>query len=163
MLAGLVWALPARSQSGVAPSILDYAGRAMARLIEATRERVIAGGVRPMPVPIHRALLGYFPDALMRKVRYATGQTDAISLPNLAFTYGDTAAMTLGDVIVFKSERLAQSDVKLWAHELTHVMQYQRLGIEGFATNYVRDAPALEREAYGNADRFLEWQRHPAR
>jgi Domain of unknown function (DUF4157) len=163
MLAGLAWALPARSQPGVAPSILDYASRALARLIEVTRERVIADGVRPMPAMIHRALLGYFPDALMRKVRYVTGQTEAISLPNLAFTYGDTAAMTLGDVIVFRDERRAQSDVKLWAHELTHVMQYQRLGIEGFADRYVQNSSELEREAYGNADRFLEWRKHPAR
>ena len=37
------------------------------------------------------------------------------------------------------------------------MMQYQRWGIDGFAARYVRDSGAVEREAYGNADRFMEW------
>ena len=46
--------------------------------------------------------------------------------------------MTLGDVVLFKTEQMAETDLKVWAHELTHVMQYQRWGIEGFAERYVR-------------------------
>jgi hypothetical protein len=69
--------------------------------------------------------------------------------------------MTLGEVVVFKDDRLAQGDLGLWAHELTHVMQYQRWGIDGFASRYVTDSAGLEREARANAERFLTWQRQP--
>ena len=65
----------------------------------------------------------------------------------LAFSYGDAKAITLGDVILFKNEQLAESNLKLWAHELTHVMQYQRWGIPGFAERYVRDSAGVEQEA----------------
>jgi hypothetical protein len=42
---------------------------------------------------------------------------------------------------------------------MTHVMQYQRWGIEGFASRYVRDREAVEQEAVANANRFVAWQR----
>ncbi len=67
-------------------------------------------------------------------------------------------AVTLGDVVLFKSERLAQLDLKLWAHALTHVMQYQRWGLDQFADHYVRDGAMVEQEAIDNADRFMMWQ-----
>jgi hypothetical protein len=157
LLAGLLSAAPARAQPQIAPSLLEYAGRALARLMETVREQAIADGVRPMPATVYRRLLGYFPDALLRQARYATGHTEGISLPALAFTYGDAAAMTIGDIILFRDERSAAADIRLWAHELTHIMQYQRWGIDGFAAHYVRDSGAVEREAYGNADRFMDW------
>ncbi len=78
-------------------------------------------------------------------------------MPALAFSYGDAIALTLGEVVLFKSERLAQSDLQLWAHELTHLMQYQRWGIDGFAERYARDSAAVEREAIDNANRFMAW------
>lgn len=107
---------------------------------------------------MYRALLGFFPDALLRRARYAVGQVDAIALPSLAFTYGDAFAITLGDVVLFRDADKARTDAKLWAHELTHVLQYQRWGIDGFAEHYVRDHSAVEREAYANADRFAAWR-----
>ena len=73
-------------------------------------------------------------------------------------------AITLGDVILFKSERLAETDLKVWAHELTHVMQYERWGVDGFADRYVRDSAAVEQEAIDNANRFMTWRtEHVAR
>jgi hypothetical protein len=36
-----------------------------------------------------------------------------------------------------------------WAHELTHVLQYRRLSVEGFANIYSYDSGRLEGEAYG--------------
>src|SRR5690348_210642 len=137
--------MPARAQAQLAPSLLDYAASALARLIETTRERAIVHGVRPIPAPVYRGLLGYFPAWLLQKVRFASGfANNGLSLPSLAFTYGDAAAMTLGDVILFRDERAAQNDLKLWAHELTHVMQYQRWGTDGFASRYVADRQVVE-------------------
>jgi hypothetical protein len=157
-LAGAFWARPLRAQSPVEPSLRDYAARALAHLLESARAQAIADGVKPIPARIYRGLLGYFPPAVLRQVRYATGHTEGLSLPALAFTYGDAVAMTLGDVILFRDEPAAQTDLKLWAHELTHVMQYQRWGMVGFAAHYVQDSAAVETEASANAGRFVAWR-----
>jgi hypothetical protein len=157
LLACLGWALPARAQPAIAADLLDYAGSALAQLIEGARQRAIADGVRGIPPSVYRSLLGYFPAALLQRCRYATGSSRALTLPALAFSYGDATALTLGDVVLFKAETAAQSDLKVWAHELTHVMQYQRWGVDGFAERYVRDSRAVEQEAIDNANRFIAW------
>ena len=157
MLSVLARALPARAQPVIPPGLLDYAGTALADVIDTARQQAIADGVRPLPPGVYRALLGYFPAALLQRARYAVGGTGRLSLPMLAFSYGDALAMTLGDVILFKTARAAETDLKLWAHELTHVMQYQRWGTDGFADRYVRDSASVEREAIDNANRFAAW------
>ena len=157
LLAALAWALPARAQPTIAPGVLDYAAAALARLIDSARQEAIADGVRPIPPLVYRSLLGYFPAALLQRCRFATGRSRALMLPSLAFSYGDATAITLGDVVLFKADKVAQSDLKVWAHELTHVMQYQRWGIDGFADRYVRDTKAVEQEAIDNANRFIAW------
>jgi len=136
---------------------LDYAGTALAGLIDRVRQQAIADGVRPVPPGVYRSLLGYFPAALLRRARFAVGGAGKLRVPTLAFSYGDGPAMTLGDVVLFKTEQTADADLKVWAHQLTHVMQYQRWGIEGFADRYVRDSAGIEREAIDNANRFAAW------
>jgi hypothetical protein len=158
MIAVLARALPIKAQPAISPGLLDYAGGALGGMIDSARQQAIADGVRPIPPSIYRALLGYFPSTLLRRCRFATGNSRALTLPALAFSYGNTTATTLGDVILFKSERLADTDLKVWAHELTHVMQYERWGIDGFADRYVRDSTAVEQEAIDNADRFMTWR-----
>jgi hypothetical protein len=137
---------------------MGYAGEALASLIDAARRRAIADGVLPLPPGIYRSLLGFFPADLLQKVRFGIGGAEPLDLPSLTFSYGDAVAMTLGEIVLFKSEQQAKTDSKVWAHELTHVMQYQRWGIEGFAARYVRDSAAVEREAIDNANRFVAWR-----
>jgi hypothetical protein len=158
LLAPIAWALPARAQTGIPPALLDYAGEALAALIDGARRRAIADGVLPLPPGIYRSLLGFFPADLLQKVRFGVGRAEPLDLPSLTFSYGDAVAMTLGEIIIFRSEHQAKTDTRLWAHEMTHVMQYQRWGIEGFADRYVRDSAAVEREAIDNAKRFTAWQ-----
>jgi hypothetical protein len=160
LLAPFAWALPARAQTVIPPSLLQHGSGLLAELIQSGREAAIANGVRPVPPQVHRALLGYFPEAMLRKVRYASGHADAITVPGLAMTYGHIDAVTLIDVILFRDDGAARSDAKLWAHELTHVMQYERWGAEGFAMRYLQDANAVEQEARDNADRFVAWSEH---
>ena len=148
---------PARAQPAIAPGLIDYAAGALGGLIDDARRQAIAGGVRPVPAGIYRALLGYFPAELLRKCRFAAGTSHPLTLPALGLSYGDATAIALGDVVSFKNDRLAETDLKLWAHQLTHVMQYQRWGIAGFAEHYVRDSAAMEREAVDNANRFVAW------
>lgn len=161
LLAGLLALLPkrGRGQDTVAPALVGVASQVLARLIEAARAQAIADGVQPVPSGVYRGLLGYFPDGLLRKARFSAGRTDSIVLPSLAFSYGDAAAVTLGDVVLFKDSHKAQTDLKLWAHELTHMLQYQRWGTGGFAERYVRDSKEVEKEAYDNADRFEAWRK----
>ena len=159
MLESLAWAFPSWGRVAIAPGLLDYAGDALAGLIEGARQQAIAGGVRPLPTVVNRALLGYFPSALLQKCRYATGQSQSLKIPAVGVSYGDANAITLGEVVLFKQERVAECDLKLWAHELTHVMQYQRWGIDDFAHRFVRDAHVLEQEALDNANRFLAWRK----
>ena len=160
LFAPFTWALPAKAQISIPPSLLERGADLLADLIHTARETAIANGVRPIPPQIHRALLGYFPDALLRKVRYASGHADTITIPGLAMTYGHIDAVTLVDVILFRDDDAARTDAKLWAHELTHVMQYERWGVEGFALRYLQDHDAVEQEARDNADRYVTWSEH---
>jgi hypothetical protein len=157
LLAGLAWILPARAQPVIPSDLLDAAAGTLAALIDSARQQAIADGVWPIPPAVYRSLLGYFPATLLQKCRFAVGSSRPLTLPALAFSYGDATAITLGDVVLFKNERIAEDNLKLWAHELTHVMQYQRWGIEGFAGRYVRDSSAVEQEAIDNANRFAAW------
>jgi hypothetical protein len=158
LLADLVWRGRGRAQPAIAPGLRDWAARLLAQLIETAREQAIADGVKPLPASVYRGLLGYFPPALLQKARFGSGHAGQIALPALAFTYGDAKAVTLGDVILFQDEQAAQTDLKLWAHELTHVMQYQRWGMQGFASHYVADSGGVEQEANDNAERFTQWR-----
>jgi hypothetical protein len=160
LFAPFLWAWPARAQPALSPSLLEHGTKLLTSLIQAGRESAIANGVKPVPAQIHRELLGFFPESLLRKARYASGQADAISIPGLALEYGHIDAITLVDVILFQDDHAALTDAKLWAHELTHVMQYERWGVEGFARRYLQDYHAVEHEAISNADRFVSWSEH---
>jgi hypothetical protein len=60
---------------------------------------------------------------LGQAVRWRGAGTTELSLPGLAFRYGGAAAITLIDVVLFRGDADARYDLKLWAHELTHVQQ----------------------------------------
>jgi hypothetical protein len=64
-------------------------------------------------------------------------------------------AITLGDVIVFSDGGTAQNDLALWAHELTHVLQYENMGIETFAFEYLYDWQDLESQAESNSNAVM--------
>jgi hypothetical protein len=157
VIVALLCAVPAWGQFAVPPAIADYATGLLAQWIDASRQQAMRQGVQPMPPRIYRALLGYFPAELLASVVCRSGSTQDDPLPFLAFRYGDALALTLGDVIVFRDKDAMQSDLRLWAHEVTHVMQYRRWGLQGFAARYLRDHDGVEREAYTNADRFVAW------
>jgi hypothetical protein len=55
------------------------------------------------------------------------------------------------DVILFR-EAHGVTDPFLWAHELTHVLQYQHFGVPAFATRYLERGWELEAEAMEKAD-----------
>jgi len=149
--------VPVRAQLVLFPELANGAAHLVAQWIDTSRLEALQRGVRPIPLEIDQAMRGYFSDSLLARVRYTVGSADGMTLPALAFSYGDVAALTLDDIIVFRDDHAAQTDLKLWAHELTHVEQYRRWGLQGFAAHYARNPASVESEAYRNADRFMEW------
>lgn len=143
----------AQVQAGAQPPLIDvdkiyaFAAQALASGIKTARDETIKAGVLPIPPAIRAKLAATFPAELLDRVRYRVGREGTFGMQ--AFQYGEVQAMTLLDVVVFRSERDALANDVLWAHELTHVRQYDRWGPEEFAARYVRDHKAVEDEAYG--------------
>ena len=126
-------------------------GPPLADAIRSTRDRVYPHG-RPIPVALRRQLAPFFPRTVIEKVRYATEwDPTADMLPSLFMGNSTKSAMTLGDVILFRDAQ-GVTDPLLWAHELTHVMQYKQLGVTAFATRYLERGWELEAEAMEKAD-----------
>jgi hypothetical protein len=129
------------------------ASEALAQWIWSSRADAVKAGVTPMPPAIRTALKGHFPEALLGKVRYRIGTGNEYSLQTHAFK-GKAVAITLGDVILFRPAEKSVNDPRLWAHELTHVQQYDRWGVRGFAQRYTLDHAGVEREAEAGAARY---------
>jgi hypothetical protein len=72
----------------------------LAQWITASRQQALAAGTEPVPPLIVRGLAGYFQPGLEQTVRWRGTGTTELSLPGLAFQYGDAAAITLIDVAV---------------------------------------------------------------
>jgi hypothetical protein len=113
-----------------------------------------AQGARPIPVPIRAELSAFFDRALLDRVRYSTdwGAAANGTLQQFILGNGHAVAVTLDDVIVFQSPTDAMDDVLLWAHELGHVEQYQRMGIDSFASRVVTAYWTVENEAKNRAN-----------
>ena len=118
-------------RAGTPLSPLEDALAHAAGVREASRVRVLAAQRVPTPLP----------RVLQRLVE------------RLGLISPHIAAMTLGHAIVFRQD--CRDDVRMLAHELTHVAQYERLGgIAGFMRPYLRECVwpgyprgPLEREA----------------
>ncbi|MCW2390154.1 hypothetical protein M2333_003200 [Sphingobium sp. B11D3B] len=132
-----------------------FAAQALASWITASRNDAVAAGVEPIPPAIRARLRGHMPDALLDRVRYRVGQGHEFSLQTNTFNRSNAAAITLDDVVLFRSAEDAASDVGLWAHELHHVHQYRQWGVQGFAQRYTREYQGVEAEAHAGADRVV--------
>ncbi|QRY78016.1 DUF4157 domain-containing protein [Pseudomonas sp. PDNC002] len=124
------------------------AAQALAVWLQQSRDQAAQGGTQPIPLEIRAQLQGYLPDEVLMAARYSTGALDQLNAAQAMMQNPDTEAVTLVDVIVFRSEEDAQKDVALWAHELWHVKQYQEWGVQGFATRYTQNFNAVEAPAY---------------
>jgi hypothetical protein len=126
----------------------------LAAAIHAARERHIRNA-RPIPASVRESLSPYFPWQVLNRAKYAVGRTD-ITFSNfidqLHRFEGDDFAVTVDDIIVFNTDPGDfQNDPEWWAHEMTHVEQYWRWGVESFAYNYMVDHSAVEAEADNRA------------
>jgi hypothetical protein len=124
---------------------------AFAAAIRYSRNEARASGARRPPTHVRRALEPYFPRAVLEQVRWNLPGRRPHLGSLVAGWYFNQGAVTLDDVIVFSDPRLA-GDIAFWAHELAHVEQYRRLGVEGFARRYMADWRSLEQEARDRAE-----------
>lgn len=122
-----------------------------------SRDEALANGVEPIPTEIRQKLAGFMSEGVLNAARFRVQGGDELSLQFNAMRYGDTLAITLDYVIVFKESDDALHDISTWVHELTHIEQYQRWGIGGFAVRYLRDADGVEQEAYESERSYAAW------
>jgi hypothetical protein len=127
--------------------IFETVAQGLAMAIQSAHDEAVKAGVQPIPPAMRKQLAMVFPIELLDRVRFRVGRENSMTMQ--AFQYGHVQAVTLIDVIVFRNETDALTNDSLWAHELTHVRQYDRWGLEEFARRYVNDHKAVEDEAYG--------------
>jgi hypothetical protein len=116
--------------------------------IQQSRDRLVSGGVEPMPLHIRSQLEPWFDLAVLETARFRVGDETVLNAGNTLLHNPDVNAVTLIDVIVFRHAADAQDNAVLWAHELKHVEQYLEWGTAEFARRYTLDHRAVERPAY---------------
>ncbi|MGD9537749.1 MAG: DUF4157 domain-containing protein [Alphaproteobacteria bacterium] len=136
------------SLSKALPEAERVAASSLAQAISDTRDRA-APQAQAMPDDIKVDLAPFFASTpwLLDKVRWVVG--DRIGgMTDLVMLNPDVTAVALDHVVVFRNEVDARTNREMWAHELVHVLQYETLGVEGFAQEYLRSGgSALEKEA----------------
>jgi hypothetical protein len=129
--------MPSSAENMVAP--------ALATLILHSRDAAIERGVQRVSPQVRDAFTDFVSSELLERVRWRVdGETGLAGLA--LFQPGAVRAVTLDYVILFSSADEA-ANVKLWAHELYHVIQYEAWGIEGFAERFVENHRVIEHDA----------------
>jgi hypothetical protein len=149
--------LAASSSQGVGAvlqgeNVFEITAAPLAAAIRAGNSRY-ASVAMPIPNNIKQLLQPYFNPSVLANAKYAVGSTQ-ITLPNFIgqgqALFGNDYAVTVDNIIVFNTD--PQNRLEWWAHELTHVDQYQRWGIEKFAYYYLKDlGKSIETEAVNHA------------
>lgn len=134
--------------------VLNPAGAYLAEAIRISRN-THWGSAQPLPPNVRNALAPYFPANILDGARYRM-KSGAISLPAAINLLNKGNAVTLDDLIFFDSADQTQN-LELWAHELTHVVQYKNMGVESFANVYsMTGGQGLEQQARENASTIIK-------
>ncbi|WP_223490079.1 DUF4157 domain-containing protein [Pseudomonas sp. A-RE-19] len=113
-----------------------------------SRNTAATGDIRTIPLNIRAQLEPYYDIQVLDSARYKVGDDGELNAAHTMLQNPDVTAVTLIDIIVFRSPDDALNNVALWAHELKHVQQYLQLGVREFATRYTRDYTTVEAPAY---------------
>lgn len=107
---------------------------------------------RPIPSRIRNSLARIFSRRVLDRARYVVGDP-RLTLPvGINFMQGGGHAVVVDNIIVFG--RNPGWNLRWWAHEMMHVEQYMRWGVDGFALNYLRNFRGVENEAHRRAARL---------
>ena len=146
-------AIPVFDSANYAQNLVQ-AARALEQAIRYSRASARSTGTEPIPPRIRERLEGYFPEHILDEVRWAFPNR-YLDLGTLVAWYkAEGGAVTLVDTIVYAS-RVGAGSEYLWAHELTHAMQYEELGLRDFARIYITHPELLERQARDNGNRIV--------
>lgn len=156
---GVIGGLP-----GVGPILKqgtdEVAGDALQQWIVNSRNSAI-GAASPVPPNMRQLLTGYIPNKYLNWARYKIGDNGVLNLGGLTVKYGDADAITLEELIIFRNAAAANNP-SIWAHELTHVQQYDEMGVHAFAVRYVRNYHDIEDHAYAVGNGYWNWRAsHP--
>lgn len=114
----------------------------------------------PIPPHIKQVLAPYYPAHILDGVSWVAFDPGVFTIGNQVIkqTLLQTGAVTMNRVIVFQRKKDGEESCSLWAHELTHVLQYDQMGIEAFAAIYatVLGAKQLEDAAYAQQDAVMK-------
>jgi Tfp pilus assembly protein FimT len=133
---------------------LAGSGPALAIAIRLGRTEALRSGASPLPSELKRAFRRHYSSKVLNSARWMVAAPGSRLGQLLARWPVREGAVTLGEIIVFKSRRAA-GDRGLFAHELAHVDQYQRLGIDRFANRYAANRTKMEEEARAKARRAV--------
>ena len=122
------------------------------------------GGAQPIPPYKRKVLSNFCPAYILDKARWTLAVPNRSPVEQIVFggncpqihIFGlylgcENGALTLDNLIIFK-DLDHETDYVNWAHELTHVSQYDGMGIDGFAYAYTVDPMNLEGQAYAWQD-----------
>lgn len=140
----------------VREQVLGSAAVTLERWILQSRDSALMAGTLPMPLEIRARLAPYYDSELLDTVRFRVGALDEMDVASTMLHNPDIKAVTLVDVVVFRSQDAAERDTGLWAHELWHAKQYREWGSTGFAQRYTRDFEAVEQPAYDMQIRVMQ-------
>lgn len=154
---GLSHEFDSNTHQAITDVFVQSATPVLQKLIMRSRADAVRAGVQPLPPEVQRQLAGFIPDNILKLAQYRVESGDNITLQSGVIQYGDARAITLVDVVVLKNQFDVLNNPTLWAHELTHVEQYQQWGVQGFAQRYLQDYEAVEKVAYDAATRYVEW------
>lgn len=129
-------------------------GTALALAIRFGRLEAIRSGVEPIPAALKRKFRKHYDQAVLEGARWTVAQPGSRLGRVLARWPVKEGAVTLGNVVVFKTER-ASRNTGLFAHELAHVEQYRDLGVAEFARRYAADPRPIESEARRKSRRVM--------
>lgn len=113
-----------------------------------SRNTAATDDIRTIPLNIRAQLEPYYDIQVLDSARYKVGDDAELNAAHTMLQNPDVSAVTLMDIIVFRSPDDALNNVALWAHELKHVQQYLQWGVREFATRYTRDYTTVEAPAY---------------
>lgn len=114
-----------------------------------------------IPKSIKKLLKEHFDDNVLNNAKYIVS-TFGLTLPEAinglqVFMGNHAHAVTVGNVIVFSKEPdNSDAAIHWWAHELQHVAQYNKFGIDGFSNKYVNNYNEIEAEADAKAKEVID-------
>jgi len=113
----------------------NIVGAPLAGIIADSRNKVLKGGTRPLPMEVRPYFEGKFSEKLLDSVRYTTGNSIFNGIAPKISLSTQANAITLMNVIVFKKStgNGSPESIKTWAHELFHVRQYEQMGLMKFS------------------------------